>query len=1160
MTKLKHRASSLRSNRLAFRAGVLYFSIPALAIALMLIIGIYATSAISDDFARRLARQYSIEAAASFLTSTNSHFVLAQQLAHSTTISRWLVNEQNEEFRARAIEEIMGYSFYAPYIFLMFTAYESRNVYDLRVGFTEEDFIPWWQVEDGASWFFDTRDAELPFNLNIQRSRPIDGMFEIYVWTNHRMYYQGRFAGVVTAGSPFQAVFDAVFGDYYDSDWRGYIIDNMGLVRVDSAQILEVLDDGLSSPVVMPEIEDNPDLQYAINLHLQTMRQGAFRIGGIIHDSIPLQGDFTYASIAPIIGTNWSAVVLSSNFDIFDAIAYLPAISGVIAVLIVSVFIGNLLIRRVALVPLYRLTQSTADIDVGELFGLERADEIGDLARTIKQSQETLEYRERMLSTNNTAAHILLASASDINKAISEAMEVVGRSIDVDRVRIWVNETINDELHYTLKHSWINRDRMSTMDMYKDLSFPYSDTPGWLQHFNTGGVINGPVREMPTDLIAFLGERGIKSIVIRPLFINNEFYGSLSVSDYERERIFSVEEMEMLTSTGLMFASAMIRHAQMDAMAEAQIAEESNNAKSRFLARMSHEIRTPIAAVMGISEIQLRSPGLPNDMGEPFAKIYDSAHTLLSIVNDILDFSKIESGKMHIINEEYDVVSLCRDVTHLHMVYLEHKNITFQKEAHENLPARLIGDALRIRQIISNLVSNAFKYTERGFVSLSLGYEAKSDDICTLLIIVKDTGFGMSAEQLDAIQTSEYSRFHEQKEGFIGGTGLGLPIVLHFVQMMNGQIEFDSEVGKGTTIVVRIPQKTCGTEVLGKETAYNLQNLEASTWAVAKSLKFEPELMPYGKVLVVDDVDANLFVAQGLLAFYELSVETCTSGKAAIEKIRSGMVYDVIFMDHLMPEMNGTEAMQAIKKLGYNHPIIVLTANALAGQAEEYIKMGFDDFISKPIQTMRLNEILIKFIRDKQPPDVIANATATAKRTGFEGSIDNFMQDTEIVQKLKAEFAKSNKNSFQNIQKALDEGDTQTAHRLAHTIKGSAGLIGEGTLSQLFGDAEEVLGRGDSVSATQLSAMEGELARVLESIGIAEVENHFADKNFDKESLCKILDQLEPLLKSQDTGCLDFISELQSIPLTAILARQIEDYDFKIALNSLVTLRKLLGG
>ncbi|MCL2169821.1 MAG: hypothetical protein FWB74_07345, partial [Defluviitaleaceae bacterium] len=236
--------SGHKSGRLAARVRAFYFAVPVVTILVLLVVGAGISQEIFDDSSRRLSRQYAVEASANFLAATNSHFVLAQQLAHSITISRWVAHGYDDDVRARAIEEIMGYSAFAPYIFLMFTSYVSMDVYDLRIGFSYEDFRPWWYItHERDLWFFNTKYAELPFNINIQRSRPdpYDGSWSVYVWTNHRMYYQGNFVGVVTAGSPFGSVFETVFGDYQLDTRRGYIIDYNGLARADSAEILVVL-------------------------------------------------------------------------------------------------------------------------------------------------------------------------------------------------------------------------------------------------------------------------------------------------------------------------------------------------------------------------------------------------------------------------------------------------------------------------------------------------------------------------------------------------------------------------------------------------------------------------------------------------------------------------------------------------------------------------------------------------------------------------------------------------------------------------------------------------------------------------------------------------------------------------------------------------------
>ncbi|MCL1845448.1 MAG: response regulator [Defluviitaleaceae bacterium] len=387
-------------------------------------------------------------------------------------------------------------------------------------------------------------------------------------------------------------------------------------------------------------------------------------------------------------------------------------------------------------------------------------------------------------------------------------------------------------------------------------------------------------------------------------------------------------------------------------------AEENNLAKSRFLARMSHEIRTPITAVMGITEIQLRNRIVPYQTEEALVQIYSSSKTLLNIVNDILDFSKIESGNMPIINTEYDVASLVGDAAQLHLIYSERKNVSFVMDIDPNLPVKLVGDNLRIRQIINNLLTNAFKYTESGEILFSLSFEDG------LVIKISDTGFGMTTQQIEEIG-SEYVRFHEQDKPFVGGTGLGLPIVYSLAKMMNAKIELKSKPGVGTCASVRVPQRASGTDVIGPELASSLKNFESQQWFVTKELEFEPEAMPYGKVLVVDDVDTNLYVAEAMLESFGLSVELCERGQEAIDKITQGNEYDVIFMDHMMPGMDGIETTNALRRMGYTLPIVALTANAVKGQAEMFLNNGFSGFMSKPIDINLLSSYLVRFVKNK---------------------------------------------------------------------------------------------------------------------------------------------------------------------------------------------------
>jgi len=391
-------------------------------------------------------------------------------------------------------------------------------------------------------------------------------------------------------------------------------------------------------------------------------------------------------------------------------------------------------------------------------------------------------------------------------------------------------------------------------------------------------------------------------------------------------------------------------------------AEESNQAKTRFLARMSHEIRTPISAVMGISEVNLRNKKLEPDIEEAFNKIYDSSRMLLGIVNDLLDLSKIESGKMELVQDTYEVVTLVNDAAMLSKVYLKNKAVEFKLEVDENLPTHLFGDVLRIRQIITNLLTNAFKYTEAGTVVFSLNAESADEGKVMLVLAFRDTGIGMSETQRAELK-GEYVRFHEQLKPLIGGTGLGIPIIYSLAELMGAEFDMKSEVGQGTNVVIRIPQMVESDVLIGRDVAESLMKFELNKHTSAKDFEFVPEKMPGGKVLVVDDVEINLFVAEAMLAAFGVDVTLCESGKDAVERIVNGEEYDVIFMDHMMPEMDGIEAAKILRGRGYDKPIVALTANAIVGQSEIFMQNGFSGFMSKPIDIKVLNGFLVRFIK-----------------------------------------------------------------------------------------------------------------------------------------------------------------------------------------------------
>ncbi|MCL1845796.1 MAG: ATP-binding protein [Defluviitaleaceae bacterium] len=385
-------------------------------------------------------------------------------------------------------------------------------------------------------------------------------------------------------------------------------------------------------------------------------------------------------------------------------------------------------------------------------------------------------------------------------------------------------------------------------------------------------------------------------------------------------------------------------------------AEEENRAKSRFLAHMSHEIRTPMNAVLGITEIQLQKEKLPPDLEEAFLRIHSSSNLLLTIINDILDLSKVEADKMEIIPAAYDVADMIIDTIQLNMIHIGDKQIDFVAEANPNLPAQLIGDEQRVKQILNNLLSNAFKYTNEGSVKLIIDTERSDDDV-HLLVKICDTGPGLTQEEIEVLFQNEFTRFNEEKNRTIEGTGLGMTIAHRLASLMDGNISVESKPGAGTTFTVTLPQKMHGTKILGANAVKNLTRQKTK-----KIKKISRNPMPHGRVLVVDDVESNLYVAKNILLSYKINAKTLTSGEDAVKKIKAGAIYDIIFMDHMMPGMDGMEAARLIRESGYTRPIVALTANLVGDIEGLFLKSGFDACLTKPMDMQKFDECLKKFI------------------------------------------------------------------------------------------------------------------------------------------------------------------------------------------------------
>ena len=388
---------------------------------------------------------------------------------------------------------------------------------------------------------------------------------------------------------------------------------------------------------------------------------------------------------------------------------------------------------------------------------------------------------------------------------------------------------------------------------------------------------------------------------------------------------------------------------------EKSAAESANEAKSAFLAQMSHEIRTPINAILGMNEMVLRESS-EESIREYAENIKSSGRTLLSIINSILDFSKIEDGKMEIEEVRYETASMICDLENSIAERAKAKGLSLVIKADENLPRTLLGDDIRIKQVVTNLLTNAVKYTEKGSVTLTVKKLGEEDGRILMFVEVADTGIGIREEDISVL-TESFKRVDMNHNRTIEGTGLGLAIVTGLLSKMDSRLEIDSKYQEGSRFSFKLSQKVVDTEPMG--------DYHNKTHVVTEEKKSEEKLsLPNARTLVVDDNKMNLKVAGKLLSLFGIKADMVSSGREALE-VLSEKQYDILFLDHMMPEMDGIEVLHEIKArslVSEETAIIALTANAISGVREMYLSEGFDDYLSKPIEPAELESILRKYL------------------------------------------------------------------------------------------------------------------------------------------------------------------------------------------------------
>jgi len=578
----------------------------------------------------------------------------------------------------------------------------------------------------------------------------------------------------------------------------------------------------------------------------------------------------------------------------------------------------------------------------------------------------------------------------------------------------------------------------------------------------------------------------------------------------------------------------------MEKMREAEVAKEASRAKSNFLASMSHEIRTPMNSIVGFSELAL-DDNISEKTRSYLSNILENAEWLLHIINDILDISKIESGKFELENIPFNLQELFSACRAMIIPKADEKGLSMHFYAEPSVGKMPLGDPTRLRQVLVNLLSNAVKFTNSGIIKVQAMITDLKKDSFSMLFEVKDSGIGMTPEQIDRA----FAPFMQAESGTTrkyGGTGLGLSITNFLVEMMGGKLLVESTPGVGSKFYFELTFDTFDvTKDDLSETKITLNELKKPTFN--------------GEVLLFEDNPLNQQVIVEHLTRVGLKTVIADNGKVGIDilkkRIENNMkLFDLIFMDIHMPVMDGLEAAAKIREQGINIPIVALTANIMSDERELYTKSGMVDYVGKPFKSQELWRCLMKFF--------------TPVSWSIEDKLHSAAEDNVLRQRLINNFIKSNSGIFGEITSAIETGDIKLAHRLVHTLKSNAGQLKNEALQKIADEVEDNLKDGkdlttyeqlDKLSAELESALKEFIAQAGEPKQSAEKTQIPEDKPLNISAMLEVFDRLEPKLKEGDSECMELIEDLQAFQECSLLIEQIEEFDYKSAIETLSGLR-----
>lgn len=640
-------------------------------------------------------------------------------------------------------------------------------------------------------------------------------------------------------------------------------------------------------------------------------------------------------------------------------------------------------------------------------------------------------------------SYALLERTTDIKSGMNQLLARIGREFEF--IMVEINEADEESLTVMNSYCWsTNPDKFEPEHLTFETKEEFYN---WISLFNEeeGYEHNSENFEYIDSQLKDAIRQNMPSKLSFAIYDEGVFAGEISFSKEDPSYNWPSEIKSTLRELSRIIATHIVK----------QKADNASRAKSDFLSNMSHEIRTPMNAICGMTELILSTP-LSEEAKDYASTIKASASNLLGIINDILDFSKIESGKMEVIPDTYQFASMMHEIISIITVRLNDKNVSLMTEFDKEIPAGLVGDEMRIRQILINLLNNAAKFTEEGSITLSARWEKTSIDHGNIHFAVKDTGIGIKSDDLAKL-FSAFTRVDQKRNRKTEGTGLGLSISKKLVDIMEGQLNVESVYGEGSTFSFWIPQE------VSDPTPSNFDGKRSVQQNIENTVLKAKFTAPDAKILIVDDNFVNLRVASGLMNQYKMQITTATSGPDSIALIDEGKEFDIIFMDHMMPGMDGVETVHRIREkhtpFTDSVPIIALTANAIKGVEKMFLENGFNGYLSKPIEVPKLHTVLKQYIPESKQHD-IDNSNEEEDNAELKEDIALFDKlktiselDTETGLKNNGGIIKnyyeivnvyviSGKKEFANAKKYFETGDIKDYTITVHGIKSASRGIG----------------------------------------------------------------------------------------------------------------------